>query len=907
MGKIFSPFYNLYHKSGGVIVVVILLALVPFTLFQVNKNQDIRQRASEPTMGEAVSINSPAGIQNEVAIQGTCDNLHPGLDDEEKKMIQLINNYRVANGLTPYAISQKLNVVAANLAEDEAANGYSAHIDSQGRSMETRLDACGVTYQSAGENAGHYMTTQQEFDGWISSPGHKTNILGGSGNTKYNTMGIARAKRGNEWIWVNDFTNPNPGGAATDDNSTLTDAVVTNAPRTGDTLTLPTGGGAAKPSVETAAPSGSGDISDDPAIWENPTDPSQSVIIGANKDSSGGLNTFNLNGSQIEFLEDGEFNNVDIRYGFPLGGQNVALVAATNRSDDSIAVYKVNPGTKKLENVGNISTDQSEIYGFCMYKSSTEKYYAFTNNKAGVVMQFELVASGNSVVAAGGAPVRTFDVGGQTEGCVADDLLGDFYVGEEAEGFYKYGAEPGDGSTRVQVDNTDSGHLTADTEGMSIYYAGPEHGYLIVSSQGSNEYNVYEREGSNRFIGKFTIAANGGIDAASGTDGLDVTNRALGSAFPQGLFIAHDTSNTGGSASNFKMVPWQEISKLFTPNLTINTDFNSSLPGGGPTPTNTPTPTTQAGVTPGVTTNPNVTATPTPTINPSATATPTNAPGGNLNLTIDRGNNGNYKVGEKVNFCVTIPSLSYYKVTTTSPGQTPYTIETPLEPGTECAPLSAGPTVGKYCIKIDLLSGAGGSVTASKEVCYNVTEAYDDETAVSFAFTLPGIGTNKKLRENSNLVKNSLAVKVSVYDAQGALVKQVDTQALAGFDMLFKGVADLGKDIPNGVYTIKLKVENSLTKNMGIYQLTKGTVTRLNPNILVSGDLNNDNKLDILDYNLLITCYGKPSCDNFTVTGNSQTQAVIPLATNSDLNLDGKVNELDLNIFYNGLAKRVGD
>ena len=44
----------------------------------------------------------------------------------------------------------------------------------------------------------------------------------------------------------------------------------------------------------------------------------------------------------------------------------------------------------------------------------------------------------------------------------------------------------------------------------------------------------------------------------SGTDGIDVTNISLGSAFPQGVFVAQDDVNDSGN-QNFKLVPWHVI------------------------------------------------------------------------------------------------------------------------------------------------------------------------------------------------------------------------------------------------------------------------------------------------------------------------------------------------------------
>jgi myo-inositol-hexaphosphate 3-phosphohydrolase len=109
------------------------------------------------------------------------------------------------------------------------------------------------------------------------------------------------------------------------------------------------------------------------------------------------------------------------------------------------------------------------------------------------------------------------------------------------------------------VDTTESGgHLTADVEGLTIYDAGKGAGYLIASSQGSDSFVIYRREGANAYVATFQIVAANGIDAVSGTDGIDVTSANLGPAFPRGMFIAQDGKNDGCN-QNFKIVPWHTI------------------------------------------------------------------------------------------------------------------------------------------------------------------------------------------------------------------------------------------------------------------------------------------------------------------------------------------------------------
>ncbi|MHC4220067.1 MAG: phytase, partial [Planctomycetota bacterium] len=164
-----------------------------------------------------------------------------------------------------------------------------------------------------------------------------------------------------------------------------------------------------------------------------------------------------------------------------------------------------------------------------------------------------------------------------TEGMVADDELGWLYVGEEAVGIWRYGAEPGDGTSRTSVDTTGGGNLTADVEGLTLYYASDSTGYLIASSQGSDDFAIYKREGNNDYVKNFDIVSGGGIDGVSGTDGIDVSNAALGSTFPSGVFIAQDNSNSGGN-QNYKLVAWEDIAAAGSPQLTVDTAWSPRGP-----------------------------------------------------------------------------------------------------------------------------------------------------------------------------------------------------------------------------------------------------------------------------------------------------------------------------------------
>ena len=308
--------------------------------------------------------------------------------------------------------------------------------------------------------------------------------------------------------------------------------------------------------VETDPVPNGGDAADDPAIWVNTRDPSRSTVIGTDKE--GGLAVYDLGGKQLQYLPHGRMNNVDLRDGFRLAGAEVTLVTASNRDTNTIAIYKVDPASRRLENVAVRDIHPGlETYGSCMYHSrKTGRLYYVVDSKDGGVEQWELFDAGGRVDA---KEVRSFDVGSQVEGCVADDDLGRLYVSEEDVGIWRYGAEPGEGDERVKVDSTgSSGHLVADVEGLAITYGDGGEGYLIASSQGDSSYVIYERRGPNPFVHRFKVRGGDSIDGTEDTDGIDVTTADLGATFSGGLFVAQDGENDSGN-QNYKLVPWEAV------------------------------------------------------------------------------------------------------------------------------------------------------------------------------------------------------------------------------------------------------------------------------------------------------------------------------------------------------------
>ena len=310
--------------------------------------------------------------------------------------------------------------------------------------------------------------------------------------------------------------------------------------------------------VETQAMQDADDAADDPAIWVDAENPANSVIIGTNKQR--GLGVYGLDGKELTFRADGRMNNVDLRQNVTLGGMSMDIVAATNRTKQAVSVYTVDRASRSLKPLSEIPSGLGDPYGICLYVSKTGTLYVFANDsESGTFKQWRLSSPDGSSLQA--EEVRTFGVGSQAEGCVADDANGRLFIAEEDVGLWSYGADPGDGDARSSIDSVANGHLTADAEGVALVDEGNGGGYLIVSSQGSYSYNVYDRAQPHTFRGAFVVA-DGQIDGTGETDGLDATVANLGPGFPGGALAIQDGFNTQGQAKanqNFKLVPWPAV------------------------------------------------------------------------------------------------------------------------------------------------------------------------------------------------------------------------------------------------------------------------------------------------------------------------------------------------------------
>lgn len=301
---------------------------------------------------------------------------------------------------------------------------------------------------------------------------------------------------------------------------------------------------------------------DDPAIWVNPADPSQSLIIGTDKDENGGLYVFDLQGKIIREKTQPlkRPDNVDLEYGLNIGGRSYDIAVTTERLTHKLRVYSV-PDMKPLDNggievfAGETGDMFRDLMGIALYKSPAGDIYAIVGRKNGpdgaYLWQYKLEDNGHDAVKA--TRVRKFGrYSGkkEIEAIAVDDKLEYIYYSDEGVGVRKYHADPAKGNEELALFGTSG--FTEDHEGISIYRVSDSTGYILVSDQGANQFFVFSREGfegnphDHRLVRIVKVAAQE-------SDGSDVTSVSLNDTFKNGLFVVMSTDKT------FHYYRWEDI------------------------------------------------------------------------------------------------------------------------------------------------------------------------------------------------------------------------------------------------------------------------------------------------------------------------------------------------------------
>jgi Mg-chelatase subunit ChlD len=190
----------------------------------------------------------------------------------------------------------------------------------------------------------------------------------------------------------------------------------------------------------------------------------------------------------------------------------------------------------------------------------------------------------------------------------------------------------------------------------------------------------------------------------------------------------------------------------------------------------------------------------------------------------------------------------------------------------------------------------------------NLPETGGSGTSLSVTVFQHGIGNSG---DNANPTAHSLSnknpltrvipVRTFVYNINNQLVSSASGQlTYSEANGNYTGTVRTTSPLTAGPYNIRVGTERHLIRRLpGIQNIASASANSLPAVHLVTGDINDDNKLNILDYNILIDCYS----DNLPAPNCSDpTKKKI-----SDTNDDGLVNQTDYNLFLREIANQPGE
>ena len=130
----------------------------------------------------------------------------PGTSEGEEnpyisQVVALVNEERAKAGAAPLEKSDQVCMAAA-IRVNEITSSFS-HTRPDGNAYKTVLKENGIEYRNCGENiAFGYRTPEEVVSAWMTSEGHRANIL----DEKYDAIGVGyRKDSGGQGYWVQVF------------------------------------------------------------------------------------------------------------------------------------------------------------------------------------------------------------------------------------------------------------------------------------------------------------------------------------------------------------------------------------------------------------------------------------------------------------------------------------------------------------------------------------------------------------------------------------------------------------------------------------------------------------------------------------------------------------------------------
>ena len=143
----------------------------------------------EPTRNPVIATSSPSTGN---------DYTTGSITAQEENAFLLLNQDRAANGRSALTLDPSLCALARLKSQDMNANHYFAHTSPTLGSAAEMLRNHGYAFTSVGENIAHHATVAKAQAAFMSSTGHRTNILG----SQWTKVGIGVCSDSQGYVYV---------------------------------------------------------------------------------------------------------------------------------------------------------------------------------------------------------------------------------------------------------------------------------------------------------------------------------------------------------------------------------------------------------------------------------------------------------------------------------------------------------------------------------------------------------------------------------------------------------------------------------------------------------------------------------------------------------------------------------
>lgn len=117
---------------------------------------------------------------------------------QEENMLNLLNQERILQGFAPLTLDPALSQIARVKSNDMKTNRYFAHESPTYGRVSDMLRHFSYSFTSAGENIAHHTTTEKAHAAFMSSDGHRRNIL----SSAWQKVGIGIVYDDNGYVYA---------------------------------------------------------------------------------------------------------------------------------------------------------------------------------------------------------------------------------------------------------------------------------------------------------------------------------------------------------------------------------------------------------------------------------------------------------------------------------------------------------------------------------------------------------------------------------------------------------------------------------------------------------------------------------------------------------------------------------